>query len=279
MASISEHTDELDGQPLFWRTAPSATGRGARPVRPRRPDEQRRLGPVPRADRRPRAGSARASGAPASAATATSRWRGTSASSGASSSTPGSTASGSSSTTGAPSGCCGRCATPSASSGSSSSTRVTFLPGYRWHRTARIWRTRGLGELFMGVDEPHDAAALAARGARRPRPDADGLRRRDHGPLRPWHPARDPAPLPLQPGGHARGGRRRPRARSTARRSSCGATATPTSPPRFADAYAAALGGPTTVRHVPDAGHWPWLERPELIDEIAAFLDDDDDGG
>ena len=24
---------------------------------------------------------------------------------------------------------------------------VVLLPGYRWHRTARIWRTRGLGEL------------------------------------------------------------------------------------------------------------------------------------
>ena len=49
--------------------------------------------------------------------------------------------------------------------------------------------------------------------------------------------------------------------------------------PEFADAYAAALGGPVTVRHVPDAGHWPWTERPELIDEIAAFLDGDGDGG
>ena len=28
---------------------------------------------------------------------------------------------------------------------------VPFLPGYRWHRTARIWRTLGLGELAMGT--------------------------------------------------------------------------------------------------------------------------------
>ena len=28
---------------------------------------------------------------------------------------------------------------------------VPLLPGYRWHRTARIWRTRGLGELAMGA--------------------------------------------------------------------------------------------------------------------------------
>src|SRR5207244_234756 len=28
---------------------------------------------------------------------------------------------------------------------------VPFLPGYRWHRTARIWRTPLLGELAMGA--------------------------------------------------------------------------------------------------------------------------------
>ena len=28
---------------------------------------------------------------------------------------------------------------------------VVLLPGYRWHRTARIWRTRGLGELSTRI--------------------------------------------------------------------------------------------------------------------------------
>ena len=28
---------------------------------------------------------------------------------------------------------------------------VPFLPGYQWHRTARIWRTRLLGELSIGM--------------------------------------------------------------------------------------------------------------------------------
>src|SRR5207244_3768585 len=28
---------------------------------------------------------------------------------------------------------------------------VAFLPGYRWHRIARIWRTPVLGELAMGT--------------------------------------------------------------------------------------------------------------------------------
>ena len=44
-------------------------------------------------------------------------------------------------------------------------------------------------------------------------------------------------------------------------------------PPSFADAYAGALGGEAEVLHLPDAGHWPWLDRPDAVDRIAAFLD------
>jgi pimeloyl-ACP methyl ester carboxylesterase len=42
-------------------------------------------------------------------------------------------------------------------------------------------------------------------------------------------------------------------------------------PARFADGLAAALGD-GRVEHVPGAGHWPWLDRPELIERVAAFL-------
>ena len=28
---------------------------------------------------------------------------------------------------------------------------VPLLPGYRWHQVARVWRTRGAGELAMGA--------------------------------------------------------------------------------------------------------------------------------
>jgi len=42
----------------------------------------------------------------------------------------------------------------------------------------------------------------------------------------------------------------------------------------FAERFAQALGGPVSVRHLPEAGHWPWIEQPELIDEVAAFLSD-----
>ena len=41
---------------------------------------------------------------------------------------------------------------------------VPFLPGYRWHRTARIWRTPVLGELAMGTTGRF-TARLASREA------------------------------------------------------------------------------------------------------------------
>ena len=44
-------------------------------------------------------------------------------------------------------------------------------------------------------------------------------------------------------------------------------------PPAFADAYADAL--PDARAHiVAGAGHWPWYDVPDLIDEIVAFLDE-----
>ena len=32
-------------------------------------------------------------------------------------------------------------------------------------------------------------------------------------------------------------------------------------------------GGAADVSLVPDAGHWPWLDRPGVVDDVAAFLD------
>ena len=42
-------------------------------------------------------------------------------------------------------------------------------------------------------------------------------------------------------------------------------------PPAVGETYAHALPG-GTVEAVPDAGHWPWLDRPELVERIAGFL-------
>jgi pimeloyl-ACP methyl ester carboxylesterase len=43
-------------------------------------------------------------------------------------------------------------------------------------------------------------------------------------------------------------------------------------PGRFARAYAEVLGAGEPLE-LAAAGHWPWLESPELIDTVARFLD------
>ena len=42
--------------------------------------------------------------------------------------------------------------------------------------------------------------------------------------------------------------------------------------PRFGGSYVAALPGAKLVP-VDDAGHWPWIDRPELPSAITGFLD------
>ncbi len=44
-------------------------------------------------------------------------------------------------------------------------------------------------------------------------------------------------------------------------------------PPSFAHALAEKLGGPAEVEVLEGARHWPWLDRPELVDRIVEFLD------
>ena len=39
----------------------------------------------------------------------------------------------------------------------------------------------------------------------------------------------------------------------------------------FGQAYADALGGPAELEMV-DAGHWPWLDRPELVERVTSFV-------
>jgi pimeloyl-ACP methyl ester carboxylesterase len=43
-------------------------------------------------------------------------------------------------------------------------------------------------------------------------------------------------------------------------------------PERFAREYAEALPQAELIE-LPDAGHWPWLDRPDLVERVAAFLD------
>jgi pimeloyl-ACP methyl ester carboxylesterase len=40
----------------------------------------------------------------------------------------------------------------------------------------------------------------------------------------------------------------------------------------FGRHYAGALGGPAQLEIIERAGHWMWLDRPDIVDTAAAFL-------
>ena len=133
----------------------------------------------------------------------------------------------------------GPSASPSASSAWSSIDAVPLLPGYRWHRVARVWRTRGVGEVG------DRAATRAGRWRRALPPEPLGRRRPGRTSTR--------APSARSCGSTARARRTRWRApawtrrASTARRSSSGAIATPTSRRASPTPTPQALGGDAEV--------------------------------
>jgi len=137
---------------------------------------------------------------------------------------------------------------------------VPFVPGYRWHRVARAWRTPLLGEVLMGF--------TIRQGFRRSLPAEIADRAYDefdHGTQRAilkLYRASPPEVL-------ARAGERLGEL-------SCPALIEwPTRDPyigaEFGQRMADALGGETRVNTV-EAGHYPWLEVPELIDRVADFV-------
>src|SRR4051794_24811125 len=148
---------------------------------------------------------------------------------------------------------------------------VPLLAGYRWHRTARVWRTPIAGELLMGlttrfgvrramrrlVSEPAAAARLA-----------DMIWEHfDHGTQRAMlrlYRSADPATLAAA--GEGLGDVSAPALVMWGERD-------PFVPREFAQRYADALGGQTTVQIMTGAGHWLWLDRPEVVGTVADFLE------
>jgi pimeloyl-ACP methyl ester carboxylesterase len=138
---------------------------------------------------------------------------------------------------------------------------VPLLEGYRWHRIARAWRTRALGEMLMG--------ATTRFALRRTMP-----------------PALADAVWPYFDQGTQRAILRLYRTSPEERLAEAGrdlhridcpalvlwGDRDPYIPPRFADAYAAALGGDARAEHLPDAGHWAWYDSSDVVDRVATFL-------
>jgi pimeloyl-ACP methyl ester carboxylesterase len=137
---------------------------------------------------------------------------------------------------------------------------VPFVPGFRWHRVARGWRTPVLGELLMGIttrwafrrELPRELADVAW----------DAF---DHGTQRAILKLYRASPSEVLAHAGARLGEIRAPA----------LILWPEDDPyigaEFGQAHADALGGETTLEMV-RGGHWPWLRNPELIDRAAAFL-------
>lgn len=146
---------------------------------------------------------------------------------------------------------------------------VPLLPGYRWHRTARIWRTPRLGELSNRLWSRRmlDLALRESRGdwsRHDPRFVDQVWDHLDAGTLdailRLYRSA-DPPDL----------------ARAGARLGELDCPALVVwgmkdryLPGRFGRAYADALGA--ELEDYPAAGHWPWIDDPAVVPRVTDFL-------
>ncbi len=152
---------------------------------------------------------------------------------------------------------------------------VTLLPGYRWHRTARVWRTRGLGELSnrlwsrraldLGLRESrgdwsrHDPAFIDMVWDHLDSGTFDAI-------LRLYRSA--------PPERLAAAGARLERI--TAPALVVWGMRDRYIPARFGAAYAARLPNSELVE-LTDAGHWPWIDAPDVVDRVIGFLATDED--
>ena len=147
---------------------------------------------------------------------------------------------------------------------------IPFLPGYRWHRTARIWRTPGLGELAMGTTSrlTLELASTEANATPGPMPGAwqdSVLDHFDEGTQRAILRLYRSSPSEvLAASGGRLGALTMPALVVWGMRD-------PYIPGRFGREYAQALAHAELIE-LPDAGHWPWLDRPDVIERLVDFL-------
>jgi len=155
---------------------------------------------------------------------------------------------------------------------------LPLFSDYRWHWIARIWRTPVLGELFNRTSSKWGYRQISRQSNATP------------GPLPAWFVDRawegldadtnrailalyrSAPPRVLGPAGARLGELRCPAL-------VLWGAEDPYLPARtFARRYADVLGGPVELEIVEGAGHWPWLDRPEIVDRVAAFLTQPRDG-
>lgn len=148
---------------------------------------------------------------------------------------------------------------------------VPLMAGYRWHWVARLfWRRRLLGELANATTTRAGLRLISRQATPRPGPMPDGfldqvMRDRTRGTwpqaLRLYRSADAPA---LAAAGARLGELRCPAL-------VLWGADDPYLPVELARRYAEAL--PRAELDLAEgAGHWPWIDRPELVDRVLAFL-------
>jgi pimeloyl-ACP methyl ester carboxylesterase len=147
---------------------------------------------------------------------------------------------------------------------------IPLLPGYRWHRTARLWRTPLVGEIAMGATTRRvlRRSTLDANATPGPLPDAwldSVLAHFDHGTQRAILRLYRSSP----PGVLARAGAELHGLEMPAL--VVWGLQDPYIPSRFAAEYARVLPS-AELLELPDAGHWWWLDRPDAIERVVGFL-------
>ena len=143
--------------------------------------------------------------------------------------------------------------------------------GVRWHWLERLWPRPVIGELVMGSITRRMLARMLRGGSARPESwTADRLAavwdQFDQGTqraiLRLWRSA-DATEL---------AGRGDSLASLRARSLVLWGEADPWLPAALGDAYAQRLPN-ATVDRVPSAGHWPWMDQPAVVEQVASFLE------
>jgi pimeloyl-ACP methyl ester carboxylesterase len=147
---------------------------------------------------------------------------------------------------------------------------LPLLPQFRWSRPARLWRMPLIGELAMGSTTRWLLARTLRRGSVRKdawsRDSVDRIWGQfDQGTQR--------AILRLHRGvevdGLAQAGQGLTSLRTPAL--VLWGDKDPWLSSELADVYAGHLPA-AQLEHYPDAGHWPWLDRPDVVERVAGFL-------
>jgi pimeloyl-ACP methyl ester carboxylesterase len=147
---------------------------------------------------------------------------------------------------------------------------VPLLAGYRWHRTARIWRTPLLGELAMGTTSRFTMRLLTRESNVAPGPLPEEWIERtmatfDEGTQRAiLRLYRSSPPERLAAAGQGLSRLQMPALVMWG-------TQDPYIPESFGRQYASALPA-AELQEYADAGHWAWLDRPDMVDRLAGFL-------